>query len=106
MPEITSSQLQANQSIQAADAELKITMDSNSPLSVGAHDFELIVEDDSGNRSAPATRRVIVIDDQAPTAVIDAPNRVSFGEEIVLSGARSVDLGGGKIVRYIWTLLP
>ena len=49
--------------------------------------------------------RVIVVDDKAPTAVITAPERVPFGSSFTLSGERSVEAGGGKIVKYIWTLV-
>jgi hypothetical protein len=44
-----------------------------------------------------------VIDSLAPTAVIDAPATVPFGQDIVVSGARSGDVGG-TVVRYQWML--
>jgi hypothetical protein len=107
MPQIPSSQLQVNQPIEAEapDATLVIAIDPNQPLAVGAHVFQLEVLDDSNNRSQPAQVRVIVFDDQAPTAVINAPERVRFGAEFTLSGAESRDVGGGRITRYIWTLV-
>lgn len=107
MPTISSSNLQVNQPIEASapDSSLTITIDSNQPIAVGSHTFQLEVIDDSGNRSQPATFRVIVIDDQVPTAIIDGPERVPFGQEIILSGSRSTDAGGGSIVKFIWTLI-
>lgn len=105
MPTIDSSQLQVNQPIEADDATLVVTADPDQPLPVGTHTFQLEVTDDSGNRSQPARFRLTVVDDQAPTAVITAPARVSFGAEFTLSGADSVDAGGGRIVRYVWTLV-
>ena len=108
MPQIRSSQLQANQPIDtlAPDTDLVIAIDANKPLPVGRHTFELEVQDDSGNRSKPMRAQILVMDQTAPTAVIDAPQIVPFGQGFTLSGRRSVDAGGGKVVRYIWTYLP
>lgn len=107
MPQIDSSQLQINQPIEAAapDANLGVTINANAPLSVGSHVFQLEVVDDSGNRSQPARFRITVLDDQAPTAVITGPDRVPFGTAFTLTGAGSVDAGGGRIERYVWTLV-
>jgi hypothetical protein len=107
MPNVSSSQLQPNQPIEAAapDATLTVTRDPSRPLAVGSHTFQLEVVDTSGNRSQPTQARVIVLDDQHPTAVISAPRTVPFGAPFTLSGAQSVDAGGGTIARYIWTLI-
>ena len=107
MPEIRSSDLQVNQPIEAAapDTTLVINVDPNAPFPVGARVFQLEVVDDSGNRSQPAQVRIVIVDDQAPTAVINAPDRVPFGRSFTLSGAESRDVGGGQIRSYIWTLL-
>lgn len=107
MPSIPSSQLQVNQPIEAAapDATLIITIDRERPLQVGAYTFQLEVMDDSGNRSQPVQTRLFVVDSEAPSAIISAPRDVPFGSEFTLSGAESRDVGGGTIVRYIWTLL-
>ena len=48
---------------------------------------------------------VIVVDDKKPTAVLDAPARVSFGASFKLSGARSADLPPGKIREFRWLLI-
>jgi hypothetical protein len=107
MPQVSSSELRVNEPIQAdaPDATLVITVDPNQPLRTGSIVFQLEVLDDSGNRSQPATVRIVVIDNQAPTAVITAPQSVPFGEGFTLSGAQSSDVGGGRIARFIWTLV-
>lgn len=104
MPSVTSTNLQVNQPIVAADPELTITIDPARPLRVGAHTFQLTVTDDSGNVSQPASVRVIIIDDQRPTAVIDGPASVGAGKPFTLTGRRSTDLGG-RITSYQWTLV-
>lgn len=106
MPTIKSSDLVVNQqvSVDASDPLLTIEADANGPLRTGAHTFQLVVTDDSGNVSSPATVRIIVADDQAPTAVIDAPGRVGIGQDFSLSGERSIDIGG-QLTKYVWTLI-
>lgn len=105
MPRILINNLPVNTPIDAAapDATLVIEIDAAHPLAVGAHTFQLEVVDSSGLRSAPVTARVVVLDNQAPTAIINAPRTVPFGTTLTLSGAASTDVGGGTIVRYIWT---
>jgi len=99
--------------IKTNDATLTITL-PNQKLKVGSHTFQLQVEDDSTNVSAPAQVMLIVLDTQAPTAVLTLTdeqgqllpnNSVSFGQGFILNGKRSVDVGGGSIVKYIWTLV-
>jgi chitodextrinase len=106
MPEIPSSNLLLNQPIEAAapDTQLKIVVDAARPIATGVYQFQLQVVDDSGNVSQPSAVRVVVIDDQAPNAIIDAPDRVTSGQSFTLSGRRSIDVGG-TIQRYIWTLI-
>ena len=86
---------------------------ANEKLKVGGHTFQLLVEDDSGNVSNPAKVVLIVMDTQAPTAVLTltdsagqalANNRIAYGEEFVLNAKKSVDVGGGRIVSYTWSL--
>lgn len=107
MPSIKSSDLVVNQEISAAapDAQLTIQIDPAAPLRTGTYQFQLVVTDDSGNNSQPATVNVVIIDDQAPTAILDAPERVGFGKEFALSGKRSIDAGGGSITKFVWTLI-
>ena len=99
--------------VKSADSTLTVEM-TGEKLSVGSHTFELQVQDDSGNVSAPARVTIIVVDTQAPTAVLELldaqgrpadGNRIPFGASFILSGKKSVDVGGGSIARYTWTLL-
>ncbi len=93
------------QTIRTQDPTVEVTVTRNSPLPVGRHRFQLVVIDDSGNQSTPAIAEVIVIDNDLPTAVLDAPQTVSFGSSFTLSGARSADLPPGKITAYEWVRL-
>ena len=95
--------LDAGVPIETADPTFTFVVDPASPLALGNHIVRLVVVDDAGNVSAPATATVRVIDNIAPTAVLDAPATVAFGLGFTVSGARSADVGGA-IVRYEWTL--
>lgn len=97
--------------IKTSDPSLTITM-PDQKLKVGSHTFALLVEDDSGNVSKPAQVMLIVIDTQAPTAVLtvtDAEGRpldnntIEFGQGFILNAKKSVDIGG-TIVSYTWSL--
>jgi len=107
MPKISANDLKVNEPIEAPapDATLILVVDPNKPLKVGAYTFQLEVLDDSGNRSKAVQARVVIVDSQAPTAIISAPRTVPFGTDFTLSGAESSDVGGGTIARYVWTLL-
>lgn len=95
-----------NQSISTEDPKIEVTINPDNPLKVGRHVFQLVVVDDSGNESLPDTREVFVLDTERPTARLEiTPARVRVGENFVLTGDRSVDVGGGRIVKYVWTLL-
>jgi hypothetical protein len=37
--------------------------------------------------------------------VLRAPERIGFGQSFGMTGEESVDVGGGRIVRYIFTYL-
>lgn len=104
MPTLNSNDLVVNQQISSDEPLLTISIDTSQPLRSGSYQFQLVVTDDSGNNSQPATTRIIIVDDQAPTAVIDAPNSVGFAQDFALSGKRSIDVGG-KIIKYVWTLI-
>lgn len=84
---------------------VEVTLSPDKPLAVGRHRFRLIVVDDSGNRSIADEAQLIVADQQNPTAVLSAPTVVAFGTSIPLDGSRSFDVGGGKVVQYVWTYL-
>jgi hypothetical protein len=108
MPTIKSTDLKINQPIEAnaPDTQLTITVDSNNPMKIGTYLFQLEVIDNSGNRSKPATARITVIDQTAPTAIITPPTTtVPFAQGFTLSGKESTDAGGGEITKYIWTLV-
>jgi hypothetical protein len=94
-----------NTPIETEDPRIEVTVARTNPLQVGRHRFQLIVVDDSGNQSAPDAVEVRVFDDQLPTAVLRAPERVGFGQSFPMTGEESVDVGGGRIVRYIFTYL-
>jgi len=84
---------------------IEVTIVPAQPLSVGRHRFRLVVADDSENLSDPDEIEVIVRDAVKPTAVLEGPKIVDFGKSFELSGRRSSDAGGGKVVRFIWTLV-
>ena len=98
--------------IKTNDATLTITQ-PNDKLKVGSHTFQLQVADDSGNVSVPAKVMLIVVDTQAPTAVLTLndeegrpldDNTIAFGRGFILNGKKSVDIGG-RIVSYTWSLV-
>jgi hypothetical protein len=90
--------------IETTDPTIDVTVTAEKPLR-GKLSFQLVVVDDSGNVSKPSTVTVTILDDQLPTAVLTAPTTVPFGKGFALNGERSTDVGGGKIVKYQWTLL-
>jgi hypothetical protein len=98
-------QFVTNQTIESSEPEIEVTVNRQAPLAVGRHRFQLVVVDDSGNVSEPDIIEVIVKDLTKPTAVLQAPREVDFGQSFQLSGKQSFDIGG-KIVKYRWTLLP
>jgi len=93
------------QTVATTDSSIEVTVSPTAPLAPGRHRFQLVVVDDSGNESEPTVAEVIVVDDKKPTAVLDAPARVSFGASFRLSGARSADLPPGRIREYRWLLI-
>ena len=113
MPTIRSSDLVVSnppkffKSTDAKDATLVVQNDPTKSLSVGRHRFALVVTDDSGNRSAQAFVEVVVLDNQAPTALIAPPDplNIVFGSSFTLDGSPSTDQGGGLIVGYEWTMI-
>jgi len=94
-----------NEPITTAEPTIEVTIAPANPLRVGRHRFRLVVIDDSGNSSLPDEVDVFVVDTTNPTAVLEAPRTVPFGTSFALSGARSTDVGGGTIARFIWTLV-
>jgi hypothetical protein len=91
--------------VETDEPTVEVTLDSSNPLPVGQHVFELVVVDDSGNKSVPARASVVVRDNEAPTAVIRAPSQVGFAQSFKLDGSASIDRRPGKVVHYTWTLV-
>lgn len=77
---------------------------AGNPLAPGRHRFQLRVEDDSGNRSPTVEALVLVVDQTAPTAVLDAPGKIPLGTPLQLTGVRSTD-SGGRVVAFRWSRL-
>jgi len=96
-----------------ADGVIDVEVNPRNPLPVGAHRFQLVVEDDAGNVSQPTFLNVIVRDTEKPTAVldmVDSNNKmidpvVASGKGFRLSGLRSTDNPPGKVVKYSFTLM-
>jgi hypothetical protein len=83
---------------------IEVDAGPNRPLAPGRYVFTLQVVDDAGNVSAPAEATVIV-QGEAPTARLSAPESVPFGTTFRLDGSGSTAAGGAAIRRYIWTLV-
>ncbi len=95
--------LDAQPPIVTEGPSLTFVVDPAAPLAVGRHTVQLVVTDDSGNDSQPDLAQFIVVDNIAPTAVIDMPTSLPPGQPLLVSGARSFDVGG-RVIRYVWTL--
>ena len=94
-----------NVPIETTEAKILVEVPADGSLRVGRHRFQLVVVDDADNRSQPDMVTVLVRDTTAPTAVLTAPESVNLNTPFTLSGQDSSDIGGGKIVRYVWTYL-
>lgn len=91
-----------NQAFGTLEPTYLVPQPSGHALAIGRHRFQLVVNDNSGNSSLPTAVEVIVVDNIAPTAVLDAPPTVTIGAAVQLSAARSTDVGGA-ITQYVWT---
>jgi hypothetical protein len=99
--------------LETVENHVEVTSAGGQPLRPGLHVFQLVVEDQAGNRSAPATIEVIVRDTTAPTAILrlvvpekqDPAAWPQAGKAFELSAEGSSDADGGQIARYIWTLV-
>ena len=94
-----------NKPIKTDVPTVEVTIDETNTLPVGVHTFELVVTDDSNNVSKSAQVSIVVRDTTAPTAVIDGPRDVGFGNSFELSGVRSSDPAPGRLVSFTWTLV-
>ena len=94
-----------NTDVVTNEPTVEVTVTPNRPIAIGRHRFRLIVTDDAGNRSAADEITVIVADQDAPTAVLRGPRIAGFNRSFDLDGSASFDVGGGRIVQYVWTYL-
>jgi len=94
-----------NTPIQTKESAIEVTISEKQPLAIGRHRFQLIVTDDSGNKSKADVVEVIVADTEAPTAVLAAPRAVPVGKSFELNGEKSFDIGGGQVIVYEWSYL-
>jgi hypothetical protein len=94
-----------NKDITTTTPTIEVTLSPDKPLPLGRQRFQLIVVDDSGNKSGADVVEVIIADTTAPTAVLNAPKTAPFGTSFTLDGTKSFDAGGGKVVQYVWTYL-
>ena len=101
-----------NQPVEQDAPDVKVDFAPNQQLKVGANRFELVVIDDAGQESEPATIEVVLLHDEKPTAILDVLNpngerlerpRLKQGEQFMLSGKRSFDKDPGKIEKYRFT---
>ncbi len=93
---------QPGQTIDTDQPLFEVAVTPQNPLPPGKLVFQLVVVDDSGNESLPATLEVNVIDSQRPTAIIRGPTQVPQGQSFTLDGRASTDIGG-RIVQFRWT---
>jgi hypothetical protein len=91
------------QMIETTEPFIQVDASPQNPLKPGKMTFTLVVVDDSGNESAPATFIVNVVDSERPTAILVGPEKVPQAQAFKLDGSRSTDIGG-RIMRYRWTL--
>ena len=84
---------------------VEVTVSPERPIPIGRQRFRLIVVDDAGNRSAADEVTMIIADQEAPTAVLRTPRVAPFGRSFDLDGTGSFDVGGGRVVQYVWTYL-
>jgi hypothetical protein len=94
-----------NADVVTREPTVEVTVSPDRPLPLGRHTFRLIVVDDAGNKSIPDDIQIIIADQQNPTAVIAGPRITGFGASFPLDGSRSFDVGGGRVVEYVWTYL-
>lgn len=94
-----------NTEVITKESTVEVTVNPDRPLPLGRHTFRLVVIDDSGNKSIADDVQIIVADQQNPTAVLNGPRIAAFGASIPLDGSKSFDVGGGRVVQYVWTYL-
>jgi len=98
------SRFEVGQPIESEEPTIEVSVDPEGPLPSGKHTFQLVVVDDKGQSSLPATVDVVVRDKVVPTAVIKAPTSVPAGQSFTLDGSGSNEVPPGKLVKFIWTM--
>jgi hypothetical protein len=93
------------ETITTTEPKLEIAPSRDAPLPLGTHTFQLVVEDDKGLQSAPATVQVVV-QKTTPDAVIKGPGKVEVNKSFTLDGAGSAAVSPSKLAKFQWTLLP
>jgi hypothetical protein len=102
-----------NQPLVQKEPVVRVDVPRDAPLPLGANRFRLVVVDEAGNESEPVFLDIVVRDSDKPTAVLDVVDAngrraepvVGAGQSFILSGARSSDVGSGKIAEYRFTLM-
>ena len=95
-----------NADVVTDEPRVEVTVTPEQAAGLGRQRFRLIVVDDCRQlRSQPDEVVVIVADQDAPTAVLRGPRITGFGRSFDLDGSASLDIGGGRIVQYVWTYL-
>jgi hypothetical protein len=92
--------------ITTTEPTVSVDVTPTSAIPPGVHHFQLIVIDDAGNASDPATAQIVIKDSTKPTAVLAVvPTQVDPGVSFRLDGRNSSDVPPGKIAQFIWTLI-
>ncbi len=102
-----------NVAVSGPDKLVEVTVSRANPMPPGKYVFQLIVEDDEGNFSAPSFVDVLIRDRGLPTAIVEVTDGnggriekdVLAGQSFFLSGERSSDVDPGKVVGYSFTLV-
>ena len=98
--------IKPDETIKTTEPTIVITPTAQVPLPVGTHTFELVVEDDRGQKSRPALFQVVV--EAPPEAMILGPTKpVKLGSSFNLDGSGSTPGGGStKVVAFHWRRVP
>jgi|SRR5436190_24175475 len=97
---------QVGTKITTPESSVSVDVTPTAPIAPGVHHFQLIVVDDAGNASEPATAQIIIKDSTKPTAVLTiVPSQVDPGVSFRLDGSKSADLPPGKIKEFIWIMV-